>query len=113
MTQISSVFLNRLAVDMKLEADPTVQYALGFDSESGTWWTNSISSQDLATDSPYNTYFYAGLPPGPIASPSLNALNAVAFPVISPFFFFQAACDGSGLHVFAVTFEEHLGNNCP
>jgi len=113
MPLIASVFHNRLEADMKLEADPTVQYALGFDQTSSSWWTTSISSQDLAIDSPYNTYLYAGLPPGPIASPSLNALSAVAFPENSTFFFFQAACDGSGLHVFAVSFEEHLGNNCP
>lgn len=113
MPLIASVFLNRLKVGMKLEADPSVQYALGFDQDSDSWWTSSISSQDLAIDSPYNTYLYTGLPPSPIASPSLSALNAVAFPEDSEFYFFQAACDGSGLHVFALNFEEHLGNNCP
>jgi UPF0755 protein len=113
MPQIASVFLNRLAIDMKLEADPTVQYAIGFDEGDNRWWSNSITAADLAFDSPYNSYVYVGLPPGPIASPSLQALQAVAFPQSSPYYFFQAACDDSGFHVFAVSFEEHLGNNCP
>lgn len=113
MGLIASVFLNRLAAGMKLEADPTVQYALGYDAGSQTWWTRPLLLGHLSVDSPYNTYLYAGLPPGPIASPSLEALRAVAFPTASDYFYFQAACDGSGSHLFALTFEEHLGNNCP
>jgi len=97
---------------MKLDTDPTVQYALGYNASQGTWWTNPLSSADLQFDSPYNTYLYAGLPPGPIANPSLSALRAVAFPAETPYYFFRARCDGSGLHVFAVTFEEHLQNGC-
>ena len=61
---------------------------------------------DLEVDSPYNTYLYAGLPPGPIANPTLSALQAVASPENTPFYFFRAACDGSGRHVFAETFEQ-------
>ncbi len=110
---MASVFLNRLSLGMKLEADPTVQYSLGFDSEESTWWKTAITGQDLAIDSPYNTYVYAGLPPGPIASPGLAAIQAVAFPDNSSYLFFQAACDGSGRHIFALNFEEHLSNNCP
>jgi len=110
--QIASVFLNRLSAGMKLDTDPTVQYALGYNASQGTWWTNPLSSADLQFDSPYNTYLYAGLPPGPIANPSLSALRAVAFPAETPYYFFRARCDGSGLHVFAVTFEEHLQNGC-
>ncbi|MGB7872793.1 MAG: endolytic transglycosylase MltG, partial [Anaerolineales bacterium] len=111
--QIASVFLNRLKADMKLDTDPTVQYALGYDASKGTWWTNPLSAVDLQIDSPYNTYLYTGLPPGPIANPSLSALRAVAFPAETPYYFFRARCDGSGLHVFSVTFEEHLQNGCP
>ncbi len=111
--QIASVFLNRLEESMKLDSDPTVQYALGFDSLQGTWWTNPLSMPDLQFDSPYNTYLYAGLPPAPIANPSLSALRAVAFPAETPYFYFRARCDGSGLHDFSVTFEEHLQNGCP
>ena len=110
--QIASVFHNRLRVGMKLDSDPTVQYALGFNATQGTWWTNPLSGADLKFDSPYNTYIYPGLPPGPIASPSLSALRAVAFPAETPYFFFRARCDNSGLHDFSVTFEEHLQNGC-
>jgi UPF0755 protein len=110
---IASVFLNRLNVGMTLGSDPTVQYALGYNDSAQTWWTNPLSLDDLKFDSPYNTYVYAGLPPAPIANPSLGALQAVAFPETSPYYYFQARCDGSGYHTFAVTFEEHLANGCP
>jgi UPF0755 protein len=113
MPLIASVFLNRLERDMRLEADPTVQYALGYDTEAQSWWTNPLLTGHLSTDSPYNTYLHAGLPPGPIANPGLTALRAVADPAQSDYLFFQAVCDGSGAHVFAYTFEEHVGNNCP
>jgi UPF0755 protein len=109
---IASVFINRLNAGMKLDTDPSVQYALGYNTLQGTWWTNPLSAADLQFDSPYNTYIYTGLPPGPIANPSLSALRAVAFPAETPYYFFRARCDGSGLHNFAVTFEEHLQNGC-
>jgi UPF0755 protein len=110
--QIASVFYNRLRAGMKLDTDPTVQYALGYNTAQGTWWTNPLSTADLQIDSPYNTYVYTGLPPGPIANPSLNTLRAVAFPAETPYYYFRARCDGSGLHSFAITFEEHLKNGC-
>lgn len=110
---IASVFYNRLQNGMKLESDPTVQYSLGYNSSQKTWWTNPLSLKDLKTDSPYNTYTKIGLPPGPIASPGLSALRAVAYPAETPYFYFRAKCDGSGQHVFSVTFDEHLKNSCP
>lgn len=113
MPLIASVFLNRLDAGIKLEADSTVQYALGYNSRQDTWWTNPLSSLDLEFDSPYNTYQYSGLPPGPIANPGLSALRAVAFPAQTPYYYFRAACDGSGKHLFAQTFAEHVGNACP
>ena len=113
MPLIASVFYNRLRAGMKLDSDPTVQYALGYNPQKNTWWTNPLSLADLKTDSPYNTYVYPDLPPGPIANPELAALHAVAFPAESPYFYFRAACDDSGTHVFAVTFEEHVNNACP
>jgi UPF0755 protein len=113
MPMIASVFYNRLAKGMKLDSDPTVQYALGFNKVQRTWWTNPLSLEDLNVDSPYNTYKYPGLPPGPIASPGAVALKAVAFPESSPYLYFRAACNGSGRHVFAKTFEEHVANGCP
>jgi UPF0755 protein len=109
---IASVYLNRLRIGMKLEADPTVQYALGYNFGQGTWWTNPLSLDNLRYDSPFNTYLYEGYPPAPIANPSLEALQAVAFPSETPYYFFRARCDGSGYHSFAVTFEEHLANGC-
>ena len=109
---IASVYLNRWKIGMKLEADPTVQYAIGYNALQGTWWTNPLSALDLQFDSPFNTYVYGGLPPAPIANPGLDALNAVAFPAESPYYFFRAKCDGSGFHNFSVTFDEHVGNGC-
>lgn len=110
---IASVFYNRLAAGMKLDSDPTVQYAIGFNQAQSTWWTNPLSYADLETDSVYNTYRYAGLPPGPISNPGIAALQSVADPASSPYYYFRARCDGTGLHNFAETFEEHLQNSCP
>jgi UPF0755 protein len=108
---IASVFLNRLRQGMMLQADPTVQYALGYDERWG-WWKSPLALEDLNTESFYNTYLYNALPPAPIASPGLEAVEAVAFPAETSYFFFRADCDGSGRHVFAVTFDEHQGNAC-
>lgn len=113
MPLIASVFFNRLAIGMKLETDPTVQYALGYNAAQGTWWTNPLTLNDMDIDSPYNTYLYGGFPPGPISNPGLTALQAVAFPAQTPYYYFRARCDGSGLHTFAETFEQHLQNACP
>lgn len=110
---IASVFYNRLAVGMKLDSDPTVQYALGYNAQQKTWWTNPLSLDDLKVNSPYNTYMNGGLPPGPISNPGLSALQAVAYPAQSPYYFFRARCDGSGYHNFSTTFEEHLQKGCP
>jgi len=109
---IASVYLNRLKIGMKLDADPTVQYAVGYNFAGQTWWTNPLSVDNLQFDSIFNTYVYSGLPPTPISNPGLNALNAVAYPDETSYYFFQAKCDGSGYHNFAETFEEHLGNGC-
>lgn len=111
MPIIASVFLNRLNLGMKLDSDPTVQYALGLTADG--WWKNPLYGEDLQFDSLYNTYIYPGLPPGPIDNPSLQALRAVADPAETPYFYFRAACGASGRHAFAVTYEEHLANDCP
>ncbi|HET6846031.1 MAG TPA: endolytic transglycosylase MltG, partial [Anaerolineales bacterium] len=110
---IASVYLNRLRTGMDLEADPTVQYALGFNASQQTWWTNPLTLADLSAPSPYNTYQWGGLPPGPISNPGLAAIEAVANATPSPYLYFNARCDGSGRHVFSQTFEEHLSNLCP
>ncbi len=107
---IASVFYNRLSAGMKLETDPTIQYAIGVD---GLWWKVPLSLEDLQVNSPYNTYLNPGLPPGPISNPALSAIQAVAYPAQTPYYFFRARCDGSGLHNFSETFDEHLLNACP
>lgn len=110
---IASVYLNRIAIGMKLDADPTVQYALGFQYDRNSWWKSPLALTDLQVVSPYNTYLNPGLPPAPISNPGLEALMAVAYPQTSTYYYFRAACDGSGYHVFAETFEEQLANACP
>ena len=105
---IASVFYNRLNVNMHLGADPTVQYALGYQESEGRWWKRALTYEDLRVASPYNTYANLGLPPGPICNPGLASLQAVAAPAESDFYFFVATGDGS--HVFSRTFEEHNAN---
>ena len=113
MPLIASVFSNRLINDLNLAADPTVQYALGYSTEWETWWKNPLELSDLKVPSPFNTYENSGLPPGPICNPSLAALKAASSPADTSFFYFRAACDDSGRHLFAETFDEHLNNTCP
>ena len=105
---IASVFYNRLNVNMHLGADPTVQYALGYQESEGRWWKKALTYEDLRVASPYNTYANVGLPPGPICNPGLASLQAVAAPAQSDFYFFVAKGDGS--HVFSRTLEEHNAN---
>jgi UPF0755 protein len=113
---IASVYLNRLKPDSgqpHLQADPTVQYGLGYQPSTGYWWKTFITPEEYHDlDSPYNTYRYPGLPPGPIASPSLETIMAVLRPADTDYLFFvcqQPDCEG-GDHVFASTYEEHLQN---
>jgi UPF0755 protein len=113
MALIASVFYNRLRIGMKLESDPTAQYAIGYNTDQKSWWTNPLSLDDLMVSSPYNTYQNLGLPPGPICNPGEDALAAVASPAESDYYFFRASCDGSGTHQFSVTYEEHILNACP
>ena len=108
---IAAVFYNRLRQGIKLEADPTVQYSVGLHVD-GSWWKAPLTFEDLEFDSPFNTYIYIGLPPGPIANPGLLTMKAVAFPLETDFLFFRAACDQSGRHSFSTTFEEHQQNAC-
>jgi len=108
---IASVFLNRLRVGFALQADPTVQYALGSDEKSVAlygYWKKELTTKDLEVDSPYNTYVSTGIPPGPIAAPGLDSVMAVVRPAQTNYLFFVAKDDGS--HVFAETLEEHLRN---
>jgi UPF0755 protein len=113
MPIIASVFYNRLKANMRLDSDPTVQYAIGYNPAQKTWWTNPLSTLDLQVASPYNTYQNVGLPPGPIGNPGFTALRAVAFPAQTPYYYFRAACDGNGKHAFSETYEQHLEKGCP
>lgn len=113
MPLIASVFLNRLSVGMKFDSDATVQYALGHNDIDNTWWKSPLSLADLAIDSPYNTYVNTGFPLGPICNPGIKALQAVAYPAQSSFYYFRAKCDQSGYHNFAETFEQQQQNACP
>lgn len=112
MPTIASVFFNRLAISMRLETDPTVQYAFGFDPVMQTWWKSPLTYEDLAVQSDYNTYQVNGLPPGAISNPGRDAILAAFAPEQTGYYFFRAKCDGSFTHNFAVTFEEHLANGC-
>lgn len=112
MPTIASVFFNRLAISMRLETDPTVQYALGFDPVMQTWWKSPLTYEDLAVQSDYNTYQVNGLPPGAISNPGRDAILAAFAPEQTGYYFFRAKCDGSFTHNFAVTYEEHLANGC-
>jgi UPF0755 protein len=106
---IASVYLNRLEQGMYLQSDPTVQYALGYQEDAGQWWKIPMSlEEDVQVDSPYNTYMYPDLPPGPICSPGLASIQGVLEPAETPYLFFFSKFDGS--HAFAETYEEHLRN---
>ena len=101
---IAGVYAHRLRIGMPLQADPTVIYALILLDR----WDGNLRRPDLKVDSPYNTYRYPGLPPGPIASPGLASLEAAASPADTPYLYFVSRNDGS--HVFAKTLAEHNRN---
>jgi UPF0755 protein len=101
---VAGVYANRLRIGMPLQCDPTVIYAL---QQAGRYDGN-IRRADLAFESPYNTYRYPGLPPGPIAAPGQGALEAAAAPAEVPYLYFVSRNDGS--HVFARTLAEHNRN---
>ena len=107
---VAAVFYNRLRAGMQLQADPTVQYAVGYHAPTESWWKSPLSEADLNVDSPYNTYQVAGLPPGPIANPGLEALEAVARPAVTNALYFVADCNREGAHLFSESYEEHLLN---
>ncbi|HEX6216539.1 MAG TPA: endolytic transglycosylase MltG, partial [Vicinamibacterales bacterium] len=101
---VAAVYANRLKIGMAMQADPTVIYAL---QKAGTY-TGNLRRDDLQFDSPYNTYRYPGLPPGPIAAPGKASLEAAAKPADVDYLYFVSKNDGS--HVFASSLEEHNRN---
>lgn len=102
MKRVSSVFQNRLRVGKRLESDATVNYVIGKGRARATY-------EDLEINSPYNTYMYAGLPPGPISNPGLDAIIAAMYPDSTDYYYFLTRSD-NGQAVFSKTFEEHLLN---
>ncbi len=101
---VAAVYVNRLKIGMGMQADPTVIYAL----QRAGRYDGNLRRDDLSFDSPYNTYRYPGLPPGPIASPGLASLQAAVAPAAVDFLYFVSRNDGS--HVFARTLVEHNEN---
>jgi UPF0755 protein len=101
---VAAVYANRLRIGMGLQCDPTVIYAL----ERAGRYTGNLKREDLRFDSPYNTYRYAGLPPGPIAAPGRASLEAAVAPTDVPYIYFVSRNDGS--HAFASTLDEHNRN---
>jgi UPF0755 protein len=101
---VAGVYTNRLKIGMGLQCDPTVIYALMLAGR----YDGNIRKGDLQIDSPYNTYRYSGLPPGPIAAPGEASLRAAAEPADVPYLYFVSRNDGS--HVFSTTLEEHNRN---
>jgi len=101
---VAAVYSNRLKIGMGLQCDPTVIYAL----EKAGRYNGNLTRESLAFDSPYNTYRYAGLPPGPIANPGRSSLEAAAHPADVPYLYFVSRNDGT--HAFATTLAEHNRN---
>lgn len=104
MPTIAGLYLNRLRKGQKLQSDPTVIFA------KQDFTIKRVLNRDLVTNSPYNTYMYVGLPPGPIMMPSLNAINSVLDYKKSDYIYMCAKADGSGYHAFAVNEAEHRAN---
>ncbi len=101
--RVAGVYENRLAKGMRLEADPTVQYAIGPEAR----W---LSLADLRFESPYNTYLHSGLPPGPINNPGELSIAAALHPEVNSYYFFCAKGDRSNSHYFSSTINEHHVN---
>ena len=104
MPTISGVYHNRLRIGMRLQADPTIQYLL-----PGGW--RRLTYEDLKIESPYNTYKYSGLPPGPINNPGKNAILSALYPEKNNYLYFVAS--GNGGHRFAKSYSDHLKECCP
>lgn len=108
MKLVASVLENRLNLGMALQADATVQYALGYQPVEKSWWKNSLTAQDLKIDSPYNTYANPGLPPTPISNPGLNSLTAALNPASTNYLYYFT--DPKGITHFATTLDEQNAN---
>jgi UPF0755 protein len=119
---IASVYWNRYQnavsptpnpnIPTTLDADPTIQYALGNTRTAETWWPRITQADYRGVISPYNTYLNVGLPPGPIANPRASSIQAAVYPAQTNYIYFRASCAADGTHQFATTFDEQLANAC-
>lgn len=100
---VASVYYNRLRLGMPLQCDPTTIYAALLENR----YQGKIFRSDLASDNAYNTYVHTGLPPGPIANPGYDSLQAALHPAVTGYLYFVAKADGSGAHNFSTSLEEH------
>ena len=113
---IAAAFRNRIDQGIALQADPTVQFALTLGEggaasvENFGWWKGELTVDDLQIDSPYNTYLYPGLMPGPISNPDIDSIRAVITPADVDYVYFVASPECDGHHLFASTLDEHNAN---
>ena len=105
---VASVLINRFNLGMALGSDPTVQYALGYQANTKSWWKKDLTADDLLVNSPYNTRKNAGLPPTPISNPGLSSIKAALMPADTDYLFFFSDKQGH-LH-FAKTIAGHNAN---
>ena len=105
--RVAGVYLNRLKVDMPLQADPTVIFAVKKESNDFDRVIKRVLYEDLKINSPYNTYIHTGLPPGPIAMPDINAIDAVLNAEKHDYIYFCASVEKFGYHEFASTLAQH------
>lgn len=108
-TMVASILLKRFKIGMGLNADATIQYALGYQEDEKSWWKRNLTHEDLKIDSVYNTYIHSGLPPTPICNPSLSSLEAVANADPStPYLYYYH--DSKGNSYYAKTLDDHNAN---
>lgn len=105
---ISGILLNRLKNDWPLQADATLQYALGYQTKEKSWWRKELFDEDKEVRSPYNTYINKGLPPAPICNPGLSAIKAALYPKVTEYMYYIH--DDKGIAHYAKTLEEHNAN---
>jgi UPF0755 protein len=105
---IAGILLNRLRKDWSLQADATLQYILGYQSQEKSWWKKQLFNEDKKIKSPFNTYLNPGLPPQPICNPGLSAINALANPTTTDYMYYIH--DTEGVAHYAVTLVEHEAN---
>lgn len=106
---VASILLKRFKIGMGLNADATIQYALGYQAQEKSWWKRHLSLDDLKIDSPFNTYIHSGLPPAPICNPGLASLQAVANANLdTPYLYYYH--DSKGNSYYGKTLEEHNAN---